>query len=699
MILDVPARIARCAILVLAISFSTVAHADCSCETADAIACLGNMEDDGRRVMEAERFVGCAREKDGIEDLNRILPLMRKWAPREVKNQGATDYLSSFIRPGKGLSYKNDPFESLAPPESSPVFPLWALYRARMLVWLSIEWGPILSDRNLRKTYFDEARRLFEIARQAFPENRLIAAYLGTPIEWPPMSGDHEGPAWAKYQRESLLKLKKIVTWWIENRQTDEGGFGGGLNDDVEMWRWWAPVLFSFDEPAIERAQERLSLLSLKRLENTFGLPRILTDVEHANEDFTDAIVPLMALRSNEAYVDSLIDGYQRAIFSLMGKNERNELQFKSIYFNTEGPASDPRFAFDTPYHAALIQPIMLWAFEKRRKKLPPEIENWLDTWLAATESDVGTKPAGVVPPIIAWPGGTFTREGRNWWEPFDANTNEFMYNWPGSGGQEILLNTFLLAWEITGNEKYLRPFDALRKLVDRRRAGADVVGEVKWQNRKLIDMSKRLDWGKMGQALEKSDRSSFSLFQNAYDKYLGSREFDYLGEYFKDNVSALSRNYEMFTSEAKWTDRILDFEWNYYRFIAPTKVKRFDVDILYTTLTGDRASPSAYPMPRVRWMEEIGDLSAVVNAKTPEHFSATLYRFDSREKTKVDLWDMAPGSYELKVRVKDEDSKPLYKKLRIRKGSKENEPFTLTIPVRPGREVDVDLDRVKSLG
>ena len=66
--------------------------------------------------------------------------------------------------------------------KDSPLFPLTYLYRGRMLVWVTMEYGGYWSNPEVRRERLDLVRGIFERAHRAFPEEPLARMYLGEPI-------------------------------------------------------------------------------------------------------------------------------------------------------------------------------------------------------------------------------------------------------------------------------------------------------------------------------------------------------------------------------------------------------------------------------------------------------------------------------------------------------------------------------------
>jgi hypothetical protein len=328
----------------------------------------------GNAAEEKERF-RLLKELEGSKDLDpalradlaKILPLVDDWANgkdrRAEDNSRAAEngYLCRFIT-GKVKPESKGPVHPPALSEGSPLRPIWCLYRGRMLIWMVIQSGPLLRVKESREAYYGEGRRLLEEARKAFPENRIIRMYLGEPIPWPAAEeAVPEAPEWANLQREGLEKLAGVIHWWASERQLEDGQFGGGWGDDVEMWRWWIPVMIAFDDPRAAAAQERISDGIFRKPHLKDGFTSRVTDVEHSNEDTTDTILPMMHLKpDDEVWKKRAVRLAELARERWTGRNQRGFLQFRSIYFSVDKVDESRERAFDTAYHPSIVQPTLL---------------------------------------------------------------------------------------------------------------------------------------------------------------------------------------------------------------------------------------------------------------------------------------------------------------------------------------------------
>ena len=104
------------------------------------------------------------------------------------------------------------------PPEprpTSPLHPLWALYRGRMLIWSGLENGVLQAD------FYNEGAALLFEAAAAFPDNPVLPQYTGeawtergvTEQQFPP------GWEWVGPLQEAVLGLQAVARWWCETRQ------------------------------------------------------------------------------------------------------------------------------------------------------------------------------------------------------------------------------------------------------------------------------------------------------------------------------------------------------------------------------------------------------------------------------------------------------------------------------------------------
>lgn len=607
----------------------------------------GNAESDAQRLAVLRRLANDPRLVETTRsDARRLAEEVEEWT--------TTKYLPYFSR--KANPDKGYPF-GIA--EDSPLAPITQFYLGRMLTWRTLESGNIIRYPDVRRKWLGRAAREFQAAAEAFPENRVIRMYLGEPIPWEKdLPGAENAPAWARLQRENLERLADIITWWIDHRMQDDCQYGGGWGDDCEMWRWWVPVLLAFRDPKIVDAQSRFSeaLMSQKHMKE--GYTSRMSDVEHTAEDSTDAILPMMHLAPD----DAVWEQRTRRLVELMdtfwtGENERGQLQFKSTYFTASKVDDTSRRACDTPYHVRAIQPALLLWQRTGDEKIGRLVCRWLDTWVEATARAERGKPSGIIPAAIHWPEGRIGGVEEEWWDP--RNHGEpTLYEWPSA--QSALCDAFLLAWHMTDNERYLVPLESMaairREYHEGRSRDAPTPGSRSWCARKLgfiaptLAKYRYLSGNKTFDDILRRDGAA-SLSQDA------DNDRSALVQRLEESARALRVNWPGYTSEVRWTDRVLRFpvlfEPNYMfeegvpGFAAPRPSD------LYQTATGDPGRLGYLPLNAVRWLTPPRDIAALVTKSGPDRFAAELYHFGASARSiEAELYLLAPGQYTLEVRA-----------------------------------------------
>lgn len=395
----------------LFISLTWLLAASVHAELPELIQQAGNTDDDRERQALLEKMAALP----SLDDTRRkeaasLGDFARRW------NESALKFYGASVR-GKPHRAIGDYDFGVA--KDSPLRPICELYRGRMLAWTLIENSTVRTHPKDSKWFKDEAVASFQRVKEAFPKNTVARMYLGEALPWGAVPVKIEGvPEWASLQREQLERLGEIIRWWITHRQkADTGEFGGGWGDDCEMWRWWAAVLLGFDDPQITAAQLKFSRSAVTRPHLKGGFNTTITDVEHAAEDTTDNLVPLMVLEpENEKWTKwgLKLGDFMRDVWT--GKNERGQTQFKSFYFSATETAPQPQRALDVIADVGALHPALLAWQKTGDEKLGEQICTWLDTWVDATARAENGKPAGILPASIRWPSGAVDGAEGKWW-------------------------------------------------------------------------------------------------------------------------------------------------------------------------------------------------------------------------------------------------------------------------------------------
>ncbi len=538
---------------------------------------------------------------------------------------------------------------------SSPLYPLTWLYRGRAVLTLVLQNGNLWSYPERRREWFGIARRFFEKAHEAFPENRVARMYLGEGIPW---TRDWEpvatAPDWAARQRIGLEGLADIIQWWLDHRQQATGEFGGGWGDDCEMWRWWAPVLVGFEDPAIRRGQARFSEALLSQPHMAGGYMSGMTDVEHSAEDSTDAILPMMHLEPDNPVWQRRALRLAELMASLWtGRNERGFVQFKSTYFTVDRVHEDPRKACDTPYHVRAVLPAMLYWLRSGDARVGRVMADWMSTWVDAAERSENGKPAGVLPAALHWPEGTIGGLSPAWWDP-QNHGEPTLYQWPSAMGG--LTDALLLTYHLTGDEKYLAPIRSMARIAMRdAKEPAD---------QKAPPGSEAWCAARLGFLRGTLSKYRLLTGDDSFDRFLGGKKSPVL--HFRltgnrgplvaalgDAATAFSYNFERYTSEVRYTDRVLRFPAVFQGEVRLAEPKfpvcTPDPELLYSTVTGDPGGSGSFPLNAVRWQTPPREIAALVTHSDPRRFEAELFHFGRAPRSMgAELYLLKPGQYRL---------------------------------------------------
>lgn len=625
----------------LAVSLGVCAHlaADVSDEVSRGI------REAGRAGSDEERLT-CLRRLQKVSGLDPKLQADLEQLVGEIGQFAAGQRLDAFAKKLKqGMDYDF----GLSP--GSPLESLTWLYRGRMITWQVLESGGLWNNRNQKRDLLDKARGFFEQTAKAFPENPTAAMYLGKPQPAPKRYTAPAGaPGWAVSQREALERLTDVIEWWIDHRMQADGQYGGGWGDDCEMWRWWVPVLIGFDDPKVAAAQARFSGALLAQPHMRKGYSSILTDVEHSAEDSADAMTPMMHLDpDNPLWRDRALRlaDLMRSLWT--GRNERGLLQFKSTFFASDRVDPKPQRACDTVYHPRAMQPALLYWQRSADPNLTSLFRAWMDTWVDAAARAERGKPAGVIPSAVHWPDGGIGGLGPDWWDP--RNYGEAtLYQFPSAMGQ--MLHTLLLTWHMTGDEAYLAPvrsMAALRLKYHRKELkGAAGPGSEAWCAAKIDVASvaakyKYLTGSTEFDALLERERPP------GWEAMAGKR--DALERALGNTAAALAINFEGYTREVRFTDRVLRFptlfaENGMFEQAVPG-FRSPDASLLYSTVSGDPGDALYFPLNAVRWHTPPRDIAALVTATGKDRFGAELFHFGTEpRKMSAELFLLAPGEY-----------------------------------------------------
>lgn len=325
------------------------------------------------------------------------------------------------------------------------------LYHARCVYWDSME----ASSPTMREPAIAQLKGL--LAR--YPDNRVLNEYVGAPVPWGEElnAATDAHPVWAAYLREAYARELAILERFVDLRQTPDGQLGGGWGDDVEMMRSWVPIA------AISTCAGKLRQAIAKLAEGIWnhrcidGYDGVVADVEHSAEPTADTFPAMLLLE----YGDPRWHQYNlRAAKTIkerfMALDDKGYPRFLSGVFGSLGVAMHDRSGFDTGYHARAMRHFY-WPAWHGNVEARDWFLRWVDGWYAATMDDAPDKPAGLPPGTLFFPSGDYRPpDGSPWYR-------EAWHHLYGAGGLPAMTHdTFMQAYSLTRDRRYLRPFEYL---------------------------------------------------------------------------------------------------------------------------------------------------------------------------------------------------------------------------------------------
>ena len=224
----------------------------------------------------------------------------------------------------------------------------------------------------------------------------------------------------------------------------------------------------------------------------------------------------------------------------------------------------------------------------------------WLDNWVDATLREENDKFAGIPPAAISYPSGQVG--GSPWWNP-GCHYSDKTFAFPRA--LSFLSEAMVLAHIKTGQEQYLHWLSTLashrQSWIDEGRPDGEE-GSRNWARQQI---RKGTYNGLRKYRMWTQDPQFDALIldsANAYDQFrLLGTETDWVDS-LANSAQALSWNQAAFTSEVRFTDRVIKFHSAYWNQFYEENIPKVDTDLLYNMITGDWGSPGYLPLPHFRW-------------------------------------------------------------------------------------------------
>lgn len=217
-----------------------------------------------------------------------------------------------------------------------------------------------------------------------------------------------------------------------------------------------------------------------------------------------------------------------------------------------------------------------------------------------------------------------------------------------------MMTHTLLLTYHVTGEEKYLEPVRSMARIrlayLESPPKQEPAAGSEAWCAARL---------GGLAEVVAKyrflTGRRDFdALLSRETSPYVrhrlgGGREP--LVAALRENAEALRINFPGYTSEVRYTDRVLRFptlfEPDGITGAAVPAVRVPNPALLYSSVTGDPGTPEYFPLNAVRWLTPPRDIAALVTDSNADGFTTELFHFGPDDRRMgAEFYLLKPGTY-----------------------------------------------------
>lgn len=460
-----------------------------------------------------------------------------------------------------------------------------------------------------------ELRWLYNV-RAVAPANPLALAYYNRIFHHTrkvevTIPGPAHAPGWARAQREAMKRTAAVVHWWIDHRQTDDGQFGGGWNDDVEMLHGWDLLVLGAGDEKVRRAMARLGDGIWHAGRFTHGYSNLIWDVEHAAEESTYSQPRMVVLDyGNPKWLERCMETTSNFRFWTF-INPHGHRHFKGYLFQARKFRLNPETDSDVPDNARAAKIGLYVVWYNGNEQVKTWFREWADAWVDDSFKRVPGKPAGTIPGEIVADTCQIGRPGGSWKTCKRYPLGALTYHM-----EDQLAGTYLF----TGDPKYLRPLAAQIK--------AGRAGEAAQVNWRRFSGDTKLDERFRGQAAKGKATAAFNAWYATGDK-------SFLTTACTEVVREFQRNHFLLTEAEPPTDRIP----------LPGNVLLREM-----ILGGIGVWVCGWPQMTVTWERTGYDFAALVLTGTKKHVKVLAYDFGPTREVTMRVWELERGEYELRV-------------------------------------------------
>ncbi len=518
--------------------------------------------------------------------------------------------------------------------------PLWERaiwYRGRLLYWLWLERHG--ANEGLG------AQHDLQLLYRRYPEDNLLAMYNGKKIDLPDpcdsLLSAPGAPAWSVAQREALCRMRKIIYWWVNVQQAPNGELGGKLGDDVEILRWWMPVMLLGDTVAL-KGWQRLAACVWHSPKVHAGYSKRPTDVEHSSEFISDTAPALVLFSDDSKYQNWLKPSADYFANLWTAKSDSGRRFFRSAWFSSTEVRTEVPKNRDLEYNTRATKAVRYLAWKTRDPDVIRVLSEWSHAWLSAAKRTDKNKPYGIIPPSVRFPDEAINGDETEW---YLANMMWDYFEWDHHVGS-MMMDQLLFTYTLTGEKELLEPLVAALELVAQFDQPGDALstlpGSPEWAAEKLSDNDGFWSVAAQWRFITGNRRFDKLLIRygTPYTRYRLTGDEKYLVNGLNILLENLRYNFPLLTSEVMHTDRVY----------------AHGDEHLKAMISGDGIHESATPYVAVSWEKASADFTTLVSGSSPEHLEVQLFSHAQiPQKVTMRLWQLEPGAYELTSQISGE--------------------------------------------
>lgn len=397
-------------------------------------------------------------------------------------------------------------------------------------------WGNLVEEHtsSQRMALYRRAHADISDLLRVDPEHslgRLYWHYMSFKSQPEPKTPDVTAPAhvpfWAYAQLEDLKLTRHFINWWIDQRQSSYGDFGGGLSDDTDMVQQWPGLaLMGIDKEKITQSLIRLSKAIDKNAMLTHGLSTIETDELHVYEEGINSNSALFTVLMGDPVATSRLMQTVKSLDNIIKTNPQGHKLFSSNWYGGNKVYRGPNWEWQKPYSFYVAHPAFLLAEYAKDKSSQELIIGLAKAYLAHAYIDED---------------GRFTLPNEINWRTGDVRGGELNQ---GAGAADVA-QIFYAAYLWTHDEQFLQ---GLNYRVER--GGPAQLARL--NNNFLDKLNPSGQWRKevTESALPSSTFENFIAWETTGDK-------QFLNDLYRQEIKYKYLHQYFHTEGHWWTDRV----------------------------------------------------------------------------------------------------------------------------------------------